>query len=406
MYHVEQLAAEADVLRAAVTEAQPFRPLMVKIKLLWACNLACAMCDYWRQPRASALTVEIVTGLLNDLAALGCRKVHFSGGEPALRGDLPEIVAHARRLKLRVTLTTNGTLLTRALSRRLVKAGLNGACVSIDSPAREVHDRLRGMPGALKATLAGVRHLRAAAEELGSALAVRVNTVVSRENYATLDRLPALLHEIGARSLLLLPVDDPSGALLLNKRRLQDYYERIAPVLAEQGVAYGLLGDAREAYPFGLTRAEWSDCRDGHYARGLYARQPCYAPWTHALVAADGRVAPCCSAPRVTLGSLLDARFADIWGGAAYRELRERMRDGRPLKHCAGCDVFLAENRTLQRMVFPENGDEDVKRGRGGGPGRSEGLAGQCCSAPVGGMAGGTPAVPGTGGTPAVPGET
>jgi radical SAM protein with 4Fe4S-binding SPASM domain len=351
MYRVEQLETEAGALRAAVQQAQPFRPLMVKIKLLWACNLACGMCDYWRQPRPSALTPEIVAALLDDLAALGCRKVHFSGGEPVLRPDLPEIVAHARRLKLRVTLTTNGTLLTRGLSRRLVKAGLNGLCVSIDSPVRAVHDRLRGMPGALKATLAGVSHLRAAAEERGSALAIRVNTVVSRESYATLDRLPALLHEIGACSLLLLPVDDPSGDLLLNKRRLQDYHERIAPALAEQGLALGLLHHAREAYPFGVTRDEWADSRDGRYARGLYERQPCYAPWTHALVAADGHVAPCCSAPRVTLGNLTEARFPEIWQGEAYRALRERMRDGRPLKHCAGCDVFLAENRALHRIV-------------------------------------------------------
>ena len=105
--------------------------------------------------------------MLDDLAALGCRKVHFSGGEPTLRPDLPDIMAHARRLKLRVTLTTNGTLLTRELSRQLVKAGLNSVCVSIDSPVRSVHDRMRGMPGALKQTLAGVRELRRAAKQRG-----------------------------------------------------------------------------------------------------------------------------------------------------------------------------------------------------------------------------------------------
>ena len=98
-----------------------------------------------------------------------------------------------------------------------------------------------------------------------------------------LDKLPALAHELGAQSLLLMPVDDPSGKLLLNKRRLLDYNRRIAPALAERSVALGLMRDPGEAYPFGATKDELAASRKGHYARGLYERQPCYAPWTHAL---------------------------------------------------------------------------------------------------------------------------
>ena len=136
MYNVERLQDEAEAFAGAVEQAEPFRPLMVKIKLTWRCNLACEMCDYWRQDLPTPLTTDLVTRTLDELAALGCRKVHFSGGEPTLRPDLPDLIAHARRLKLRVTLTTNGTLLTRDLARRLVKAGLNSVCVSIDSPVR------------------------------------------------------------------------------------------------------------------------------------------------------------------------------------------------------------------------------------------------------------------------------
>ena len=57
MYQVAQLQAEAEEFRAAVEQAEPFRPLMVKIKLLWDCNLACGMCDYWRQGGSSPLTL-------------------------------------------------------------------------------------------------------------------------------------------------------------------------------------------------------------------------------------------------------------------------------------------------------------------------------------------------------------
>ncbi len=362
MYQVEQLEAESGAFRQAVERAAPFRPLMVKIKLLWRCNLVCGMCDYWRKGGPEPLSTELVTRTLDDLIALGCRKVHFSGGEPTLRPDLADLIAHARNLKMRVTLTTNGTLLTRQLSKALVNAGLNGACVSIDSPVRSVHDRMRGARGALKQTIAGVRELRRAAKEQGSALSIRVNTVVSRENYDTLDKLPDLAHSIGARHLLLIPVDDPSGLLLLNKRRLLDYNRRIAPALADQALVLGLIGHLREAFPFGLTREELAACRNGNYARGLYERQPCYAPWTHALIAADGRVAPCCSAPRLTLGDLQQQSFAEIWQSSPYRTLREAMRDGRPLPHCAGCDVFLAENLLLHRICVGHQGAQALDK--------------------------------------------
>jgi hypothetical protein len=62
-------------------------------------------------------------------------------------------------------------------------------------------------------------------------------------------------------------------------------------------------------------------------------------------------VAPCCSAPRVTLGALQQQSFAAIWQGETYRQLRQAMRDGASLPHCAGCDVFQAENQILHRLV-------------------------------------------------------
>jgi MoaA/NifB/PqqE/SkfB family radical SAM enzyme len=218
----------------------------------------------------------------------------------------------------------------------LVKAGLNSVCVSVDSPVRSVHDRMRGASGAFKQTIGGIRTLRRAAERCDVSLPIRINTVVSRENYDTLDRLPEFAYSLGAQHLLLIPVDDPSGTLRLSKRRLADYNDRIAPALVDRALALGLMHARHEAFPFGVTRQELAASREGRYAQGLYERQPCYAPWTHALVAADGRVAPCCSAPRVTLGDLKQQSF------------------GQTLPHCAGCDVFLAENQTLHRICGNE----------------------------------------------------
>jgi len=360
MYNVARVRDHAEAFGAAVEQAEPFAPLMVKLKLTWRCNLACGMCE-WKQDHSTLLTAELAACTLDELAAIGCRKIHFSGGEPTLRPDLPDLIAHAHHRGLRVTLTTNGTLVTRELARQLVKAGLNSVCVSIDSPIRSVHDRIRGVEGAFKQTIAGVRALRYTAERRNRRLPIQINTVVCRDNYDTLDRLPVLAHMLGAQHILLMPVDDPTDTLRLNKRRLLDYNRRIAPALAAQAMSLGLMRRPGEAYPFGKTRDELAASRNGHYARGLYRHQPCYAVWTHALITADALVTPCCSAPRIILGDLRESSFADIWQGTAYRHLRETMRNGQPLPECLTCDTFLAENRTLHHIYLNRQDPKNAK---------------------------------------------
>ena len=363
MYGVADLAAEGASLRTAVASAQPFRPLMVKIKLTRRCNLACPMCGFWCRQGEDSLACEQVVRILGELATLGCRKVHYSGGEPTLRLDLPDLIAAARRLKLRVTLTTNATLLNHSLCKRLLSAGLRSVNVSLDAPDPRLHDRMRGTRRAFKHAVAGVRMLQRVAEERGVALAVRMNAVVSRWNYHALAGLPALARELGVSGLLLRPVDDASGRLLLKRRRLMDYNPRIAPALAEAALASGLLAERAAAYPFGITRRELRESRFGLYAHGLYERQPCYAPWTHAQIQADGRVVPCCMA-NVTLGDLTQQTFAEVWQGEPYHALRARLATLQPLPDCARCDTFCRENMALHRICEGE--------GTGGSEGTEE----------------------------------
>jgi MoaA/NifB/PqqE/SkfB family radical SAM enzyme len=82
--------------------------------------------------------------IISELAELGCKKVHFSGGEPMLRPQLPDLVEHATGLGIRVTITTNGTLIDKVKAKRLIEAGLRGVNVSIDSPIRKMHEKIRG----------------------------------------------------------------------------------------------------------------------------------------------------------------------------------------------------------------------------------------------------------------------
>src|SRR5215207_7153919 len=113
MYNLEQIAAEKDEIREAVLNARAYKPIYVKIKVNYGCNLKCEMCKHWRENREPPISMDRFKETLTDLAELGCKKIHFSGGEPMLRPRLAELVDHSSNLGMRVTMTTNGTLVTK-----------------------------------------------------------------------------------------------------------------------------------------------------------------------------------------------------------------------------------------------------------------------------------------------------
>jgi MoaA/NifB/PqqE/SkfB family radical SAM enzyme len=351
MYALDEVGREAAAFRAAFAAGQGFRPLYVKIKLLYGCNLRCGMCNHWRDARPRQLTTERLRAVLAELGAMGCRKVHFTGGEPALRPDLEEIVAAAAAAGIRPTLTTNATLLTRARARRLVEAGLRGVNVSIDSPDPDTHDRVRGVAGSWREAVEGMKNLRKEAHR--GKLSLALNTVVTRLNHLTLAGLPSLALKLGARALRLLPVDDHTGAgLRLGADDLARYNEEVAPVLARRGRRAGLFRDDDEAYPFGRGQAALARAARGEYALGYYRERPCFAPTTHALIDHEGRVFVCCMARgEPLLGDVREEPFAAAWTSAAFRGVRLAMRDGGRLPPCARCDDFLDENRRLAALA-------------------------------------------------------
>src|SRR5690606_10864403 len=84
--------------------------------------------------------------VLAESAGLGVVQVHFTGGEPLVRRDLPELVAEAIALGLYPHLSTGGTLADEPALVRLYQAGLAAIQVSLQDGRPEVNDWLAGLP--------------------------------------------------------------------------------------------------------------------------------------------------------------------------------------------------------------------------------------------------------------------
>ena len=201
MYNIPKLVrAESflDGLRDSLATGAP-PPLLrdAKIKLTSRCNLRCIMCKYWQMESEQTLTSERWRGVFAELAALGCRKVHFSGGEVFLRRDFLDLAEAAIGHGLKVNVTTNGTLIDRARAKRLAAIGVNSVSISLDGPTGDRHDAIRGQRHAFRRSVRTIRRLRAYSDRLR----VRINFVVMRENFRELPDMVRLAGELGADQL-------------------------------------------------------------------------------------------------------------------------------------------------------------------------------------------------------------
>jgi radical SAM protein with 4Fe4S-binding SPASM domain len=104
--------------------------------------------------------------MIEDLGGFGCPVLLFSGGEPLMRPDVLELIAAAKAAGLRAVLSTNGTLINEELAGKLSAAGLSYVGVSLDG-LETVHDAFRGVPGAFRCTMRGIRACIAAGVKVG-----------------------------------------------------------------------------------------------------------------------------------------------------------------------------------------------------------------------------------------------
>jgi 12,18-didecarboxysiroheme deacetylase len=132
------------------------------------CNLKCVHCYSSSQNvhYSDELTTEEGKRLLADLASFGSPVILFSGGEPTMREDLPELAQFAVDRGMRAVISTNGTMLTKNMIDIFKRIGLSYVGVSLDG-MKEIHDRFRGVPGAFDMTLKGIRSCQDAGIKVG-----------------------------------------------------------------------------------------------------------------------------------------------------------------------------------------------------------------------------------------------
>jgi radical SAM protein with 4Fe4S-binding SPASM domain len=143
------------------------RPIVVW-NVTRTCNLRCVHCysDSYAQKYPNELTNTDAKRVIDDLAAFQVPALLFSGGEPLTRPDLFDLMRYAVGRGLRLTLSTNGTLLDEAAARTLKELGTTYVGISLDGIG-ETNDIFRGKKGAFDGAVRGMRHCRAVGQKVG-----------------------------------------------------------------------------------------------------------------------------------------------------------------------------------------------------------------------------------------------
>jgi 12,18-didecarboxysiroheme deacetylase len=155
------------------------------------CNLKCVHCYAHAKDKSfdDELTFEEGKSLIDDLAGFGVPVLLFSGGEPLVRKDLPDLAAYAVEKGMRAVISTNGTLITKKMARTLKEIGLSYVGISLDG-MEAINDRFRGVPGSYQKALQGIRNC----QEVGIKVGLRFT--INKANVQEIPSIFDLLEEM------------------------------------------------------------------------------------------------------------------------------------------------------------------------------------------------------------------
>ncbi len=327
------------------------------------CNLHCAHCYSHSQNKdyRNELNTTEGLGLLADLADFGVPVVLFSGGEPLLRSDLPELIERARVLGMRTVISTNGTLLSDDMAGRFRDAGLSYIGVSLDG-LRANNDRFRGVNGAFDQAFKGIQAAK------NSGIKVGLRFTMSRRNVTDIEAIFDLIeqeeipricfyHLVYSGRASKLIADDLTHA---ESRSVLDYIITRTMKLHKQGRPVEVLTvDNHCDGPYIYMRMK---TENPGRAKAVYKLLQMNGGNNSGIgigcVSWDGTVYPDQFWRNKPLGSIRKQPFSEIWNNSDLPLLSQLRNRSEYIKgRCACCRWFSICNGNLRARAESQSGD-------------------------------------------------
>jgi MoaA/NifB/PqqE/SkfB family radical SAM enzyme len=267
------------------------KPYLINSEPTGFCNLRCLFCPTGkRSDRAGGFTdPAIYERLFKEIGKFTYLMTMHGWGEPTLHKELPRIISMAHRHRIFTVVTTNGSLLTREMSRKIILSGLDYLILSCDGISEETYGSYH-IGGSFETVMNNLRELVSAKRELRSRTPfIEWQFIVFRHNEHEMADAEVFAKEAGVDNLVFMP-----------------------------------------AY----TEDESYDATDEKYhlpkVSPLSKRSDCKHLWSTLTFHWNGCVVPCCYDynGKISYGDLREQGFGQIWNNRNFQESRKIIKFG------------------------------------------------------------------------------
>lgn len=301
------------------------RPFVLSHGVNARCNMRCGFCEYWKETGPEPAREEVFK-LLEDAKAFGIGVYNAWTTEPLLRKDLPEIMAHAKKLGLITSMVTNGKLL---YERAGELKDVDFLSVSVDGI--KSYEEIRKMK--FETLLKGIKKARDV-REMQNKGPILMNCVLSGKNLDDIEGLIELAKELGVK-ISFEPVHEFPGIASETWNdigiRDEEKFRRTVDRIIEM---------KKKGYPIINSRTYLRMVRDRDMA------YKCRASGVIINVTHDG-TAEACRVQHEPLGNVMRDGFEKVWKESAGR--REEL-----VENCEGCLFFGYTENSLMQSFRPE----------------------------------------------------
>jgi radical SAM protein with 4Fe4S-binding SPASM domain len=324
----------------------PSAPYRMDLAITYRCNNDCPHCYNARERSFKELSTSQWKRILDHLWELNIPHVVFTGGEPTLREDLPELIRYAEGIGQITGLNTNARRLSdSSYLAELVHAGLDHVQITLESHDPQTHDQMVNHRGAWEQTTAGLKNA------LDSPLYVMTNTTMLKNNQESIAETLDFLSELGVPTLGLNALiyagrgkDVDSGLMDTDLQRLLTIAKEKTETSGQRLIWY--------------TPTQY--CHFNPLDMGLGVKG-CTAALYNMCLEPNGDVLPCQSYYQ-PLGNILEKDWDEIWNHDLAVHIRERNYVPEACQQCSllpdcggGCPLALkAQKGTInQEPLIP-----------------------------------------------------
>lgn len=334
-------------------------PASIYIELTDRCNLRCTTCwlygtngvikeepDMMRKLKEKEMDTATIRRVIDDAAPYR-PVIVFSGGEPLLRKDIFDLVGHAAKRGLFVSINSNGVSLKPGMERKLIDAGLSSLTVSIDGP-EQANDTIRG-EGTFEHAMEAIGRL-IMARGSSSLPVVNIICTVTKDNCDKLTRLADVAAAAGVDHLRIQQqwfvdngIYEQHRAVM--KEEFGDDSTFLSGFLADKSPGIDvpkLVGEMDSLRKRSDIKVQFypdlggKELADYYDPANKFVRQHCYSPWFSLNVKPDG-TASSCPAIFYEAGNLKEQSLMEVWNSDNQRKLRGRLVTKGLMPGCIRC---------------------------------------------------------------------